>query len=119
MKKSMIATLMIGAGALAASASLAKHHEGKEGEHADYKAKMEAKLAESFAATDTDGSGTISRAEYLAAKMAAAEKEWDSHTEFLGDDGEASLDEVKAYHAAKNEKKKAARKAKKEKKGDH
>ncbi len=116
--KKTIFTLTAGAMALAASAAMAGHHEGKDKEamHAEHKAKMEAKIAEKFAAADTDGSGTISKGEFIAAKMAAAEKEWADGAEYMGDDGEASLEEVMARHHARMEKKKAKHKAMKEKK---
>ena len=116
MKKSILFTLTAGAAALAASAAVANHHEGgdkdKSAMHAEHMAKMEAKMAEKFAAADTDGSGTVSKAEFMAAKMAAAEKEWADGADYLGDDGEASMEEMKAYHKAQMEKKMAEHKAK-------
>lgn len=118
MKKSIF-TLTAGVMALAASAAIAGHHEGdKKMSKEDYKAKMEAKTAERFAAMDTDGSGTVSKAEYMAAKAAEAEKDWAKGAEFLGDDGEASLEEVMAYQAAMKAEKKAKHKAMKEGKKD-
>lgn len=92
MKKTAIA-LIAGAGALAAASAFAEHHEGKK-EGYDW----EAKLAEKFAAIDTDGSGAISSEEFMAYKMAEAEKSWANHD--LGDDGELSLEEAKAHHMA-------------------
>ena len=116
--KKTIFTLTAGAMALASSAALAEHHGDKKMSDADKMAKMEAKTAERFAAMDADGSGTVSKAEYMAAKAAEAEKDWAKGAEFLGDDGEASLDEVKAYQAAEKAKKKAKYKAMKEGKKD-
>ncbi|MBT8472677.1 MAG: hypothetical protein HKN14_12680 [Marinicaulis sp.] len=122
MKKSL---LVIGAGAVALAASaFAGHHEGekmdgdKAAKHAEHMAKMEAKMAEKFAAADTDGSGTVSKDEFMAARMAEAEAEWADGADYLGDDGEASLEEVMAYNKAKMEAKKAKHKAMKEGKKD-
>lgn len=105
--------IAIGA-AVVATPALADHH-GKKG---DYAAKKQAKLEAHFGKVDADGSGNISRAEFLAYRAAKAEKEWDSQTdEYLGDDGELSIEEAKAYHEAKRAAKKEKYKAKKKKSG--
>ncbi len=118
--KKTIFTLTAGVIALATGAAIAGHHEGKDKEamHAEHMAKMEAKTAERFAAMDTDGSGNVSKAEFIAARTAAAEKEWADGADYLGDDGEASLDEVMAYQEAKMAEKKAKHEAMKEAKKD-
>ena len=92
MRKLLVAAI-VGAGAFAASSAMA-------GDKKDWEAKVE----ESFAAMDTDNSGTVSRDEYLAHKAAKAGKHWDKHE--LGDDGELSLEEAKAHYKAMKEKKK-------------
>lgn len=102
MKKMTLTASIAGASVLIAATALAEHHGQKKEGH-DWEAKMAAKFAE----VDADGSGAISRDEFLAHKAAAAEKEWDEHAEVAGDDGEVSLDEAKAYHKAKYEAKKA------------
>ena len=100
--KKMLPILLLGASAFA-TAAYANHHGDKDGNHAERQAKKEAKAAEHFAEVDTDGSGNISRAEFIAYKTAKAENEWDSNTEFAGDDGELSLEEMKAFHKAKRQ----------------
>ncbi len=109
-----IFTLTAGAVALAAGAAMAGHHGDKKMSAEEHQAKMDAKLEEGFAAMDTDGSGTVSKAEFMASRMAKAEEEWADGADYLGDDGEASLEEVKAYRAAKKAEKKAKYEAKKE-----
>ena len=83
MKKSVF-VLIAGASAFAAASAFAGHH-GEKKDGYDWEAKM----AEKFAAIDTDASGNISGEEYLAYKRAEAEKSWAEHE--LGDDGELSL----------------------------
>lgn len=117
MKRALL-TSMIGAIALAGSGiAFAGHHEGGEHEdkakkHAEYKAKKEEKLKARFAAADTDENGSISREEFLAQKAAEAEKSWAKHAEYLGDDGELSMDEAKAMMKAKWAERKGKGKAK-------
>ena len=98
MKAKLIA-LMTGAAALASSAALAG--DKKDGDY-DWEAKVE----ENFNKVDSDGNGQITRDEFLAYKAGKAEKEWDDHADVAGDDGQVSLDEAKAAHKARMEKKK-------------
>ena len=111
--KKTIFTLTAGAVALAASAAIAGHHEGKkEMSEADYKAKMEAKLEEKFAKVDANGDGAVTSEEYMAYKTAEAEAEWAKWTE--GDaDGQVTLAEAKAMQAERMAEKKAMKEAKK------
>ena len=102
MKKALF-VVIAGTGLVAAGAVAA-------GDSGDW----EAKLAEKFAKIDTSGDGNISSEEYLAYKMAEAEKSWAKHD--LGDDGMLSLEEAKAHHKAKMAKMKEHYKEKKEKK---
>ncbi len=99
MRKSVF-VLIAGVSAFAAASAFAEHHGDKKGGY-----DWEAKMAEKFAAIDTDASGTVSGEEYLAYKRAEAEKSWAEHE--LGDDGELSLEEARAHHKAKMEAKKA------------
>ena len=80
---------------LASTSAFANHHEERE-----------AKFAEHFAAMDTDGNGTVSEEEYVAAAAAKASKKF---AKIAGDDGELTLDEAKAAKKKKHKKKKAKR----------
>ena len=106
MKMKMIA-LIAGASALGATAAMAGHHGKGEKD-------WEAKVEEHFAEVDANGNGQVTREEYLAYKAAKAEKSWDKHGEYAGDDGQVSLDEAKAMNKAKMEKKKEKYKKKEE-----
>ena len=112
MTKSMIALF---AGASALSFAVANAGEMKETKAAD---DITAEIEAVFAAADTDGSGTISRAEhdaYFAQKSAEAAAEGEAWGEdkkakadadfaaMAGDDDEVSMDEAKAFVMAKYE----------------
>ncbi len=112
--KKTIFTLTAGAVALAAGAAMAGHHGDKKKMSAEeYKAKMEAKLEEKFAKIDANGDGSVTSAEYMAYKTAAAEKDWAEWTEG-DDDGAITLEEAKAKQAAHMAEKKAKMKEKKD-----
>ena len=81
--------------ALATTSAFANHHEERE-----------AKFAEKFAAMDTDGNGTVSEEEYVAAAATKASKKF---AKVAGDDGELTLEEAKAAKKKKHKKKKAKR----------
>ena len=72
----------------------------------------EAKLEEKFNAIDANGDGSVSEAEYLAAKTADAREHY---AKVSGGDGSLTLDEAKAAY---KEKKKKHKKKMKEKHGD-
>ncbi|MEM8770618.1 MAG: hypothetical protein AAGD92_03105 [Pseudomonadota bacterium] len=96
MKKTLVISLCTAA-SLTAGAAFAGHHEEKKG---DYAEKAAQELEAKFAKADGDGNGAISGEEFMAAKMAEAEKEWAKWLE--GDangDGAMSLDEAKAVQA--------------------
>ncbi len=105
MKKTLLSVLA-GAGALATASAFAEHHEKKD--KVDWDAKLEAHFAE----VDANGDGNISSEEFLAYKAGKAEKHWEKMAEGAGDDGMVSLEEMKAMHKAKMEKKKKKKKEK-------
>ncbi len=110
--KKTIFTLTAGAVALAASAALAGHHEGKKEMTAEeYKAKAEEKLAKKFAKVDANSDGSVTADEYMAYKTAEAEKDWAKWSD--GDDA-ITLEEATAKMHAHRAEKKAKMKAKKE-----
>ena len=113
MKKSIF-TLTAATVALAAGAAMAGDHGDKKKMSAEeYKAKMEAKLEEKFAKIDTNGDGSVTSAEYMAYKTAAAEKDWAKWVD--GDaDGAITLEEAKAKQAAHMAEKKKKKMKKKE-----
>lgn len=94
-----------GIGAIGVAAAIAGHHE-------DWEAKVE----EHFAKVDSDASGSISEAEYVAYVTEKARAEF---AEAAGDDGTISLDEAKAHHQAKMEKHKAKMEEHKPAEGEH
>ena len=80
---------------------LAEHHEGGEG-----------KKKGSFSQVDTNGDGSISKAEYLAhSEKKFTEKDLDG-------DGEISPEEAKKHREAKREKMKEMREKMKEKRAE-
>ncbi len=107
MMKAKLIALMTGAAALASGAALAG--DKKDGDY-DWEAKVE----EKFNKVDGNSDGQITRDEFLAYKAGKAEKEWDEHADAVGDDGQLSLDEAKAAHKARMEKKKKHKEMKKD-----
>jgi Ca2+-binding EF-hand superfamily protein len=91
--------LIASAGAVAfAGAAFAGHHEKMEkGDGKDRDAKIEAHFKE----VDANGDGKVTEQEMVDYVTAKAKKEFAAMS---GGDGEASLDEAKAYHKAKHEK---------------
>lgn len=90
--------ILVGVGAFAAATALA----GDKKDGKDWDAKIDAHFAE----VDANGDGNISSDEFLAYKSAKAEEHWAKMAEGAGDDGMVSLEEMKAMHKAKKEKKK-------------
>ncbi len=96
MKKFAIA-LTVGAGVLTAAAAFANHHEGAAEEAA---ANVEPTFEDTFAGIDTSGDGNVNSEEFMAYKIAAAEKEWAELATVAGEDGLLSLAEAKAHYEA-------------------
>lgn len=109
MKISTIA-LIAGAGLFAAASAFASPDKGKG--HMD----MDKMVESHFAEVDANGDGSVTEAEYLDYKMAKAKEKF---AKMAGDDGALSLEEAKAAHAAKMEKRKAKMKEHKGKMKEH
>lgn len=90
MKKTTLAITVFGSLALAAAPALA----GED---------WEAKLEEKFAKADANGDGAVSEDEFLARVTEKASAEF---AEMSGGDGSLTLEEAKAAHKARYEKKK-------------
>ncbi len=101
MKKSTFA-LLVSAAAIMSTGAYAGDKDKKK----DWNAKIE----QHFAEVDANGDGNISEDEFLAYKSAKASEYWGKMAEGAGDDGMISLDEMKAMHKAKMEKKKKMKK---------
>lgn len=99
--KALIA-FFVGACVFAAAATAVANHRDATDDY-DWQARLEQR----FTKIDANKDGKISKEEFLAYEKTAAEKAWESYAAAAGDDGVLSLEEAKAFHAAKMEKRKA------------
>lgn len=84
--------------AISGAAALAG--EKADGKCMDMGKQMQAKAEDHFKAVDADANGQVTEAELLAFVTAKAKAEFSAMT---GDDGVATLDEMKAHHASKHD----------------